>query len=293
MVDLIKLINDYKGQGEYVYVPDIKKLTKGNKLTISKYSGLVSVIKRRSSKQIANIWSKKLFGKKFSKKTYSPKIPAVISRLHYVVETIVSNIKIKGKSICDVGAGEGDFLNLLIKKKLSNNFFAIEPSAKNCKLLSKKKISNFNGTIEEYYKKNKKKKFDITTFTWTLCNTSDCFEVIKTASKLTKLNGYVVIAESSRILVPFKKPIHMYLSNYDQDTHAFHFSKNSLLNLLRINYLEPHFVNRYIDTDYLVVIAKKINKIDNRKIKLDNFKKVQSFFKDWYLDSKKYKNYKA
>jgi 2-polyprenyl-3-methyl-5-hydroxy-6-metoxy-1,4-benzoquinol methylase len=293
MIDIDKLIKDYKGRGKASFIPHSKELTHGKKVSISKYSGLVSVQKRRSSKEIARDWSNKIFGKIFDKKNYSPKIPAVTARLHYVTETIVSKLKIKSKSICDIGAGEGNFLSMISNKKLSNNLFAIEPSEKNCKILKKNKIKNFTGTIEEFYLKNKNKTFDILTLTWTLCNTSDCYEVIRIASKLVKKNGHIVVAESSRILVPFKKPIHMYFSKQEQDTHAFHFSKNSLVNLLKINYFKPIFVNRYIDSDCLVVIAKKTNVVDKKGIKLDNPNKLQSFFKDWYKDSLKYKAYKV
>ena len=49
----------------------------------------------------------------------------------------------------------------------------------------------------------------------------------------------------------------MYFGNPDPDSHPFHFSKNSLSNLLILNKFNPVFINRYIDSDYLVIIAKK------------------------------------
>ena len=49
------------------------------------------------------------------------------------------------------------------------------------------------------------------------------------------------------------------------------------------------FINRYIDTDYLVVIAKKVKSVPKKDIKLDDYKKVKIFFKDWYKLSQKYK----
>ena len=116
MVSINKLIKDYSGFGKSITVPYSQELTGGYKINISKYSGLVSVIKRRSSKEIADEWSKKIFGKKFSRSTYTAKVPAVIARQTYVLETLIAQLKVKNKSLCDLGAGEGDFLNMLKKK---------------------------------------------------------------------------------------------------------------------------------------------------------------------------------
>ena len=290
MVSINKLIKDYSGFGKFITVPYSQELTGGYKINISKYSGLVSVIKRRSSKEIADEWSKKIFGKKFSRSTYTAKIPAVIARQTYVLETLIAQLKLKNKSLCDLGAGEGDFLNMLKKKFLTKNLFAIEPSIRNCNLITKNKIHNFCGTIESFANKKSVKQFDILTMMWTLCNTSNANDIINSANKLCKKNGYLLIAESSRILVPYKKPIQMYFSKGNPDLHPFHFSKNSLCNLLVLNKFKLVYVNRYMDSDSLVVIAKKINCIEKEKLKLDNYKKVKIFFSSWYNDSKKYKS---
>lgn len=289
MIKISKLIEDYYGKGGNIVVPFSKKLTGGYKINISKYSGLVSVIKRRNSAEIAKEWSEKIFGRKFSKKNYTSKIPAVVARHTYLIETITSKLKLRSKSVCDFGAGEGEFLKIL-KKRIDIKPFGIEPSKKNCHLLKKNKIKHFAGTIEEYYKLKNKKKFDLATIMWTLCNTSNSFEMIKIAHELIKDNGYLVIAESSRILVPFKKPIQMYFGKNKPDLHPFHFSKNSLNNILVLNKFRPIYINRYIDSDYIVIIAKKIKKIENHRIKIDNYLKVKEFFKRWYQESQRYKS---
>ena len=205
------------------------------------------------------------------------------------METILSKLNLKSKSICDFGAGEGEFIKML-KKKVNFFSFGIEPSKKNCNLLTKNKIKNFQGTVEQYNEIKNKKKFDVITVMWTLCNTSNSFEIIKIASNLIKKNGYIVIAESSRILVPFKKPIQMYFGKNSPDLHPFHFSKNSLSNILLLNKFKPIYINRYIDSDHIIIIAKKIEKIEKNKIKLDNYLKVKDFFKRWYKESQKYKS---
>ena len=60
MLNLDKIIKDYYGIGENITVPYSKKLTNGKEVNISKYSGLVSVVKRRNLKKIAEEWSKKI-----------------------------------------------------------------------------------------------------------------------------------------------------------------------------------------------------------------------------------------
>ncbi len=289
MSKIKKLIKDFNGSSNTIVVPYSKKLTKGYELNIARYSGLVSVIKRRSSKQIADTWSEKIFGNKFSKEKYTAKIPAVVARHVYVLETIIDKLNIRNKKICDLGAGEGQFFELLKEKKLNCKLFGIEPSKKNCEQLKRKKINNFNGTVEDYYKSKNKKKFDIVTLMWTLCNTSNCLDIINIANKLLNKDGYIVIAESSRMLVPFKKPIQMYFGKGNPDIHPFHFSKNSLTNLLIINKFKPVYINRYIDSDYLLIIAKKNDKINEELIKLDNYQKVKDYFKRWYKESLNYK----
>ena len=39
---------------------------------------------------------------------------------------------------------------------------------------------------------SKVKKFDVITLMWTLCNTSNCLDIIKISNKLLKKNGYIV-----------------------------------------------------------------------------------------------------
>ena len=81
----------------------------------------------------------------------------------------------------------------------------------------------------------------------------------------------------------------MYFGKGNPDIHPFHFSKNSLMNLLLINKFKPIYVNRYVDSDYLLIIAKKDTKISEKLIKLDNFQSVKKFFQRWYKESLNYK----
>ena len=186
-----------------------------------------------------------------------------------------------------MGSGDGFFLELL--KRKTKNLIGIELSKLNCKILNKKKIKYHNCPLEEYDLKNQN-KFDLITFNWTLCNTSNPLELIQISSKKLRKNGYIVVSESSRVLVPYKKPLQLFIPKTDPAHHPYYFSKNSLVNLFLLNQIEPIYITKYIDSDYLVIIGKKTKKNLNNKIKLDDYKKVKKFFYDWYIDSKKYKN---
>ena len=119
--NLIKnIIKDFQGKCDYIKIPFIRKYSKSD-VNICKFSGLVTVIKRRNDKSIADEWSKKIFSKKFSKKKYSASIPAVVARQTYVLETLSKIKKLNNLSVCDIGAGQGQFLNLIKKIPLCEN----------------------------------------------------------------------------------------------------------------------------------------------------------------------------
>jgi len=196
-------------------------------------------------------------------------------------------IKLNSSSkILDIGCGRAKIIGSLSSKlKLKNRPLGIDLVSHK----DKDKRVNFKKTDAISFFSTNKKKFDLITLMWTLCNTSNCLDIINIANKLLNKDGYIVIAESSRMLVPFKKPIQMYFGKGNPDIHPFHFSKNSLMNLLIINKFKPVYINRYIDSDYLLIIAKKNNKINEELIKLDNYQKVKGYFKRWYKESLNYK----
>ena len=150
--NLIKKINDdFKGLGKYVKVPHINSYTK-SEVNICKFSGLVTVIKRRDDQKIAKEWSNKIFSDKFSKTKYTSNIPAVIARQTYVLETLKKLTKLNDKFVCDIGAGQGQFLDLVKKNFPKAKTFGIEPSKKNSIILKRKGHKNFCGTIQNFAK---------------------------------------------------------------------------------------------------------------------------------------------
>lgn len=284
-----KIIDDFNGYGEMLEIPCSKFYTNKESIHVCKYSGLVRVKHIRSAKEIANDWSKKVYGNKFDSYTYTAHIPAVKARHTYLADYANLNIDLKNKFICDIGAGEGQFLNI-IRNNYQANIYGIEPSEKNCKFLKKNGINCFNGTIEDYinYSDPKKIKFDVITLMWTLVNSASCLEMIKAAYHMLKPGGYLVIGESSRILVPFKKPLTYYFSKLPVDLHPYHFSANSLSNLVKLAGFKITNINRYFDTDYLCLIAQKLDSPIEGEYEIDDFNQVLSFFERWHIETKEF-----
>ncbi|OUU23106.1 MAG: hypothetical protein CBB97_13890 [Candidatus Endolissoclinum sp. TMED37] len=275
-------------------LPHVEVYTGGQKLHVCRNCGFVFASLRREKNEIAKDWSDKLFSKKFdapekvlSKKkrhTYSASIPAVIARLTYVKEFISSNIELKNKTLCDVGAGQGQFLNLIKNKIKKKNLFGIEPSKENISLIKELKFNCLHGLVEDY---NEKKKFDIVTVNWTIENSGSAKSFLNSCNKLLNNNGYICIATGSRILVPFKKPMNYYFNKSAMDIHPFHFSFNSIKNLLTTTGFKTVHFNRFIDTDYLCVIARKQNKL-KINIEKEDYKDVINFFKRWHKETQYY-----
>lgn len=270
-----------------IEVPHARHYTNNQQVHICKKCGFVYVKSRRSSHEIANSWSDEIFGNKNADDKYSARIPAIKARQLYVAEFIDTNIGLKNKDVCDIGSGEGQFLDMIRQKEYGARVFGTEASKKNCSLMSKMGIKHFNGAIEDYCgeQASKNYKADIVTIMWTLENCCSCRDMLSEAHKILKDGGYLVVATGSRILVPFKKPLYLYLSKNPADTHCFRFSANTLRGLLAVSGFEVTHINRYIDSDILCVIAKKVNRGKKIKWQGDDFKKVRDFFKRWHKET--------
>jgi 2-polyprenyl-3-methyl-5-hydroxy-6-metoxy-1,4-benzoquinol methylase len=268
---------------------DVAQLyTNNQKLYACGNCGFVYVKDRRSAEEIAKSWSHDIF-----QKGYTAKIPYVLARQTYVADFIDVNIGLDRKKICDIGAGEGQFLDIC-KAKTRNNLevYGIEPSAHNISLLKEQGFDAFQGTIEQFAEsvQFKNNKFDLVTIMWTLENCLDCNGMIKAAWEMLEDGGHISVATGSRILVPFKKPLGDYLSKNPADTHCFRFSANALSNLLEKNGFKVKVLSRYIDGEFLVIIAQKTSKGDAYTLKKDNPKLVIDFFNRWHHETEWLKN---
>ena len=272
------------GNTHFSEIPEARLYTNNQPLHVCDKCGFVQVIARRSPERIAEVWSKELFGA-----GYTANWPSVKARMTYVADTADQQIGLKGKLLCDIGAGEGKFLK--IAQGYGAKLFGIEPSEANCKLMKDAGMDCFLGTIEEYRDSLGDKdagKFDIVTIMWTLENCNSAVAMLKEAHSIVKPGGHIVMATGSRLLVPFKKPLNMYLSKNPADTHSFRFSANTLQGFFAVAGFEKVYVNHYIDTDWMVMIGKAVEADKKIPWQGDDPKKVLDFFKRWHAETAHY-----
>jgi len=287
---------------DYIKLNFLKKISKTN-VCISKKTGLVFHNKFKSSSEVLNEWSNKIYSKKISLKdkgsliksnNYSDDFPGMSSRHFYVLDYLSRFIKFKNKKIIDFACGEGGLLIKAKKYFKVSKPIGIEHSERNIKLIKKRFKKEkmklpilYQSSIEDF---SINKKADIGILTWTLCNCSEPLNIINSISNILKKNGVLIVAESSRILVPFKKPINNYFHPKRDvgHTHPWHWSYNSLSNIFKACGFELIKNNRYWDENDLVLIFKNSKKY-NQKYTFDNHSKVIDFFKRWKKESKNYK----
>ena len=283
---------DICGGSEAAEIPCAVRYTNGQPVHVCEDCGFVYVKRRRSPQRIADVWSREIFdtrgpdGEEVAT-TYTAQIPAVIARLVYVAETLRTEVGTAGKRVCDIGAGEGVFLNMLRQLPFDAKVFGVEPSNNNCRLLAEKGIDNFEGTIESYVgsRDEESSQFDLVTIMWTLENCHSCRSMVSGAYDSLVSGGHLLVATGSRILVPFKKPLHYYFSHNDADTHAFRFSVNTLRALLEVCCFEVVFTNHYIDSDVLCMIGRKREGAALSADARDDYRKVLDFFERWDRDT--------
>lgn len=275
---------DLCGETDAFEVPHCREYTDNQPIHICAKCGFVHVKSRRSATAIADSWSDDIYGDHEDGTSYTAAIPAVKARHTYVSEYIKDCIGLQDKRLLDIGAGEGDFM--LEAGWNGAQVQGIEPSEKNVKRIRECAMDCIHGTVEGY---RPKPEFDIVTILWTLENCQDCNLMLEKAWHSLKPGGHVVVATGSRILVPFKKPLGMYLSKNPADTHCFRFSANTLQAMLLKHSMPTQHINRFMDTDYLVVIGQKTAR-ENYSLgyHYDNPQAVASFFDRWHVESKHY-----
>lgn len=273
---------DLCGATDAVEVPHCREFTNDEPVHICRHCGFVYVKRRRSAQRIAQVWSDELFGT-----AYTAAIPAVTARLTYVAEFVNLHLGLRGKRVIEVGAGEGHFLDIIRQSRYGATVLGIEPSPRNCDRLARTGIAHFNGTIEDYCQRDPSAagRADIVAILWTLENCQDCRRMLNGAFEILADGGALVVATGSRLLVPFKKPLHVYLTSNPADTHAFRFSANTLQGILAVSSFVPMHVNRYLDHDVLCVIARRVQRGDRVDWKRDNYLDVYNFFERWYVDT--------
>ncbi len=282
---------------EFVKLHFLKKISKSS-VCVSKKTGLVFHDKYKSSSEVLNHWTHKIWKKKMDprKNFYTDDFPAMSARHFYVLDFLNRCLKLNGKRYIDFAFGQGGLLLKARKYFKINDLNGVEHSKANI-LLAKKRFKKEMIKLPNLYQSNiedfsLKKKADIGFLTWTLCNCSEPLRIISSISKNLKKNGLLIVAESSRILVPFKKPITNYF-NPKMDVgyaHPWHWSFNSLNNIFKVCGFELIKNNRYWDENDMVLIFRNSMNF-NQKYILDNYSQVINFFKRWKSESKNYKKF--
>ena len=252
-----EVFKDFKG----IIGSRVKSLTFLNKISkstvhISKKTGTIYHSPNIDAEESLSTWTEKLYSKKLDSKRrrYTSNNPIMKSR-HYYSALFLNDVLKKGNiKFCDYGTGEGNFGCELLKinKHIEFNFTEHSPklykSTHNLiKKNSKKTFYGHNGSIESSLLNKNFKNFDAASLLWTLCNCVKPLEILEVIHKSLKENGLLLVSESSRILVPFKKPIYNFFvqKHETKNTHPWYFSYNSLSNLLEISGFRIIKNNRY------------------------------------------------
>jgi ubiquinone/menaquinone biosynthesis C-methylase UbiE len=264
----------------------------GRDLHVCRSCGMVQVAHRAEPDEIKAAWAEEMYRAdettRLSDTTYTARMPAVHARQTFALDFIDEAVRIKGKSVCDLGAGEGDFLEMMLRDDYgAGSVFGVEPSPANCAILENRGIAHFQGIAEEYVARDEAGSFDLVTIIWTLENCHSASDVMDAAWKLVKPGGHVAVATGSRILVPFKKPLQYYLGP-NADVHPYHFSANTLTGYLAQAGFRMTNVNRFIDSDYLVMVGEKTDRAQPITWQGDNATAVLGFFERWDKETQGY-----
>jgi ubiquinone/menaquinone biosynthesis C-methylase UbiE len=264
-----------------------KYLPPGDSIHVNPITGFVTSSRRMSSEDVAKYWSDIIFPNK-SEESYSAYNAFAQARLFYVMQSIAKFLNFNKETnlrICDFATGEGVLLNLL-----RNNYpkLKISGTEHSSALVEALKNNGFDVQIKtlgiETSMQNKE-QFDISTLTWTLANTIDPLACLRDVVEDTKTGGYVCVAESSRILVPFRKSLNDYFSKtLPADLHPSNFSANTLKLLMQLAGLEIVFINRYFDSDVLLIMGKKVSHQVEPNF-FDDQMQVVEFMREWALAS--------
>lgn len=271
-------------------VPASEHYSGGWPIHVCRDCGFVQVALRRTPEEIQKSWADEIYRAddtaRISGSTYTARMPAAHARQVFAADFLAEAVGLKGKTVVDIGAGEGDFLTMLQAPEYGAKGFAIEPSSDNCELLKQAGIETFLGTMEDYAASpsSADRRFDVATLVWTLENCQSAIGILKAAAAILKDGGHIMVATGSRILVPFKKPLQYYFGPH-MDVHPFHFSANCLKGMLAVAGLQTTNINRFIDSDYLVVVGRKAEPGTDIPWKGDDADAVLDFFARWHQDT--------
>jgi 2-polyprenyl-3-methyl-5-hydroxy-6-metoxy-1,4-benzoquinol methylase len=279
---------DICGSDDPLDIPCLIHYGLQGQIVVCRTCGFVYVPKRRSEQEIADSWSNEIFGA-----GYTSDVPYVQARLFWVAQEIASRIRLQDATLVDVGCGEGLFLDFIKRLQSDIRLIGVDPSEANVARLRSSGFEAVLGTAQQAANDSElNSAADIVTLTWTLENSNDCRSVLAACTEFLKDDGLLVVATGSRILVPFKKPLGSYLtSSRPADTHCFRWSYRSLTNLLRQEGFTPVWHNHFIDSDWMLVMARKSKSMSSSSdVSLpsrDDAYAVVDFFEEWHAFSQR------
>ena len=232
--------------------------------------GFVFVPIRRSAAEIARSWDEV-----YSSGAYDPSWPGVRARLYYVAEWLDQKIGFEGKSVLDIGAGDGFFLEQC--KLRGAHVAGIDPSPVNCARIRQRDIFAFEGAVEDFGAFG---TYDLVTLNWTLENCGDLKSMLGFARNCLAYDGHLSVATGSRIMSGFRKPISSYFNlDIEADLHCFHWSLNSLKSAFWMHGIGDAYNNDFDENDNMILAGPKANTPD--VVVQQKAVDVISFFKDW------------
>jgi hypothetical protein len=267
-------------------------LRPGDSLYVNPQSGFVTSGRSMTASEVADYWSNVIFPDT-SEDSYSANFPFARARLLYVIESIVQKLNLRSQkqvSWCDFATGEGVLLQLLSTLYPHFRITGTEHSAALVSILNNKGFDVKHAGLGSGEVSGRTSEYDVSTLTWTLANSIDPIGLLQEVVSNTKIGGYVCVAESSRIMVPFRKSLWDYLSKVDPaDSHPSHFSANTLRCIMEQVGLRVHYINRFFDSDVLLVIGQRSSGIKSQGYR-DNQNDVVEFMRKWTENTKYYES---
>lgn len=196
-----------------------------------------------------------------SKKTMVDKVYQLVK--NYTLKSklkLINSFNFEEKTILDVGAGTGDFLNIC----KNNNWktYGVEPSLKAREIANKKNIA-----LKEDITKVKEKQFDVITLWHVLEHIPNLIEYTHQLKKLLKPNGVLIIAIPNYKSYDAKYYKEFWAA-YDVPRHLWHFSKKSITKLFSLVEMKVEkILPMKFDSFYVSLLSEKNKTNKSRPIR--------------------------
>lgn len=270
---------------DLIHLPSLERFIQpGSGMSIHRPTGLLTSSFVLSEEEVANYWTSRIFAVQ-NDQNYTATRPFAVSRLNYVALTALAffnSIGARVSSICDFATGESVLPDIL--SRLSSFDISVTETSRELRDLALTKgYTTYDLTFG--LPDNSGFHVDAAFLTWTLCNCRNPLGAVQTVSSHVRPGGFVVLADSSRIMVPFKKSLaDLLTSEHPLDIHPYFFSINSLRSVGELAGLQYLYSNRYRDSDVMMAIFRRPEVLSRpARITCDSPDIVQDFMEK-YLD---------